>query len=377
MIKPRQLRRSGKTVYDVRLRDPAGRVYNRTFPTKKAAAVYVADEEARRARGTWIDPRVIRTPFDELAGRWLEAGDDKRSSTLGRDRGIVAGHLVPAFGSRPVVSISPEDVQKVVNRWARRLAPSTVGRMFSVLRAVMGFAVDAGVIARNPCRRIRLPEAYPRAARILDADELEQLAAAMGVDGAMVFLAVQGLRWGEIAGLCVRHLDLLRHTVVVERQWTKGGDSGTMVEQRPKTRAGARALAIPEWLSSMLADHLAARGLTAADADAPVFASPTGQALRYDNWRARVWLPAVRAVGLDGFTFHDLKHTAATALVGSGVDIRTARARLGHASPVTTLRIYAQATEAADRDAADRVGETLRPRDGRAMVRPRARRRPR
>jgi integrase len=176
------------------------------------------------------------------------------------------------------------------------------------------------------------------------------------------------LRWGEIAGLRVRHLDLPRNRVVVEQQGTRG-EGSAMVEQDPKTVAGARSLAVPRWLSIMLSDHLRRRGLTGADRDAPIFASPTGMPLRYDNWKIREWEPAVAAAGMAGFTFHDLKHTAGTELVKAGVDAKTAQARLGHASPVTTLKIYAEATAEADRDAADRVRERFRPRDGRGMDR--------
>jgi hypothetical protein len=70
-----------------------------------------------------------------------------------------------------------------------------------------------------------------------------------------------------------------------------------------------------------------------------------------------VWVPAVAAAGFEGLTFHDLKHTAGTTLVEEGVNVKTAQARLGHANPQTTLRIYAQATDRADRQAAERIGE--------------------
>jgi integrase len=90
-----------------------------------------------------------------------------------------------------------------------------------------------------------------------------------------------------------------------------------------------------------------------------VFASPSSDGLSYNNWRARIWLPAAKAAGFEGLTFHDLKHTAGTELVRAGVDVKTAQVRLGHASPVTTFKIYAQATGDADQDAAERVGESL------------------
>jgi hypothetical protein len=54
--------------------------------------------------------------------------------------------------------------------------------------------------------------------------------------------------------------------------------------------------------------------------------------------------------------------------VTGGIDLKTAQSRLGHSSPALTLGVYAQASEAADRDAANVVGaHWIAPRDGRAM----------
>jgi len=356
------LKRTGKTVYDVRLRDPGtGKEYSRTFERKRLAEQFERDERSKQDRGAWISPDRMATSFGDVADAWLASGTDKRGASIVRDRGVVERWLKPAFGARPVGSITPDDVQHTVNAWGQKRSPATVTRMYSVLRAVMNYAVTADLIVKSPCRRIRLPQAHPREARILDAAALAGLAAELGDHGPMVYLAVQGLRWGEIAGLEVRHLDLLRHTVRVEQQRTRGLSYG-MELHAPKTRAGTRTISVPAWLSKLLADHLAARGVTGADQDAPVFVeAATGGPLRYTQWRRAVWLPAAARAGLVGFTFHDLKHTAGTALVSAGVDIKTAQARLGHASPITTLRVYAQATEQADRAAAEAIGDQLRP----------------
>jgi integrase len=64
---------------------------------------------------------------------------------------------------------------------------------------------------------------------------------------------------------------------------------------------------------------------------------------------------------LGALRFHDLRSIAATALVMAGVDVKTAQYRLGHSSARVTLDIYARATQEADRNAADRVGEMFAP----------------
>ena len=90
---------------------------------------------------------------------------------------------------------------------------------------------------------------------------------------------------------------------------------------------------------AMLAGILARRGLTGADTEAYVFASPDGEPLEYSNFRYRRWLPACEAAGIKGLQFHDLRRANATGLVAEGVDVKTAQSRLGHSDPRLTLAI--------------------------------------
>lgn len=67
----------------------------------------------------------------------------------------------------------------------------------------------------------------------------------------------------------------------------------------------------------------------------------------------------VKRSGYHGYNFHELRHTQATLLIGSGVDIKTVQHRLGHASASLTMNIYAHAIAANDRTAADTIGNTI------------------
>ncbi|MGI8514408.1 MAG: tyrosine-type recombinase/integrase, partial [Acidimicrobiia bacterium] len=90
-----------------------------------------------------------------------------------------------------------------------------------------------------------------------------------------------------------------------------------------------------------------------------------GEHLKYSNWLDRIWYPARGKAGLEWLQFHDLRRANATGLVVEGVDIKTAQTRLGHTDPWLTLGIYAQATNEADRAAAERLGERFLRRQGR------------
>ena len=125
-----------------------------------------------------------------------------------------------------------------------------------------------------------------------------------------------------------------------------------MIEDGPKSAAGRRTVALPKPLTDELAAHLEV--FTTPGDDGYVFTSVDGLPVQASNFRNRVWLPAVRAAGLDGLRFHDLRHTAGTLAAYTGATTKELMARLGHASPRAAM-IYQHAT--ADRDR--RIAEGL------------------
>ncbi|MBB6346418.1 tyrosine-type recombinase/integrase [Nonomuraea muscovyensis] len=56
---------------------------------------------------------------------------------------------------------------------------------------------------------------------------------------------------------------------------------------------------------------------------------------------------------------HDLRHVHATTLLLAGVPVHVAAARLGHADPSITLRVYAHVIRAAEASAADIFAQAI------------------
>jgi integrase len=352
-----RLTSGGERRYDVRLRDPSGRVYTKTFRTRREADLFEATERASRARGTWLDPSRAEQKLRDAARDWLDSNPAKRPSSVARDESALRVHILPAIGDRAIGALTPSDIQRCVNEWSRSLAPRSVRRIYQTLAAILNASVLDDRIGRSPCRGIRLPAIDPVDRAVLSSEELAALSEALGPRyGTMVYLgAVLGLRWGECAGLRVGRIDFEECTIRIVEQITRGS-AGRSALGRPKSEASRRTLAVPPALMTMVEDHLGRLDLTRADGQAFVFPSHDSEHLDYSNWLHRIWYPARAKAELDWVQFHDLRRANATGLVVEGVDIKTAQKRLGHTDPRLTLSVYAQAIDGADRAAAAKLG---------------------
>lgn len=348
----KKVTRGGDVRYRVRLRRPDGSEYLRTFRTKREAVQFEASERAAKAQGAWVDPAAGRIKFGTWADEWLAtASHTWRARTIERHRMAIDTHWRPRFGPRPLNSISARDVQAAINDLAGRYQAGSVRTYYGTLRSCLQFAVERELIQRSPCRAIKLPADTGEEKQVVSIDELHRLADAVGPDWrAFIYLAgVLGLRFGEVAGLRRRDVDLERAEVSVRQTLTEV--AGRVTIGPPKSRASVRTVAAPTPLVAELVSYCERRSIESPDA--LLFVNRAGQPLRRGDFRAAVFLPALRRTGLEGLTFHGLRHSAATQWVASGIDIRTVQAWLGHANPQLVLRLYAHASSSAGRQAAE------------------------
>jgi integrase len=346
--------------WDVKLRTPGGKQYSRSFRTKREASAFEAAEVSARNKGTWIDSRGGDITFSDLATRWLAMGTSKRTKTRVRDEGIVQSHLLPTLGERPIGTIRTTDIQDLVNQWTDAgLSPATVTRHRAVLSAVFTLAVNDDLLARTPVRGIRMPRSQPSSGRILTGEESARLLAAVRTDhrDALFLLMTTGMRWSELSGLDIRHVDLMSRTPTLNiHQGAHETTHGIEITDT-KSNASHRTLYLGPEQVEAISRHLRDTSRTAADADQPLFVSPNGKRLTYRNFHARVWTPAIEEAGLSGIRIHDLRKTAATRLLQAGVDHKTVTAYLGHEDLRTTLQHYAKTTPQSLLEASQRLLE--------------------
>jgi len=231
----------------------------------------------------------------------------------------------------------------------------TVAKAYRLLRANLNTAVDDSLIRRNPCRITGAGQEKSPERPVLTVEQVYQLAAAIGARyQAFVLLATfASLRWGELAALTRRHIDLDACTVQVARSLAET-NRGQLLLGPPKSAAGRRTVQVPPLIIPSLRDHLA-RHAQPGD-DGLVFVGPNGGQLRRSNFRHRVWLPALVQAGLPEVHFHDLRHTGNALTASAGASLRELMARMGHASTRGAL-VYLHDTDDRQRAIAAAVSD--------------------
>jgi integrase len=316
---------------------PDGKEHAKSFVKKPDAQRWLDQQEAAKVTRTWTDPTLGRLQFEVWFAEWRQTTAALRPNTEARDALLVRRYVLPHFGSMALVNITQREVRAWVGELTGKgMAASTVQRCYQLLSKVMAAAVDAGMIPETPCRRVPLPRIEREEMRFLDLGEINRLAATMDRRFRLLILvaAYGGLRFGELAGLCWRRVNLDAGTVEVAEIVVEV--EGQLHVGPPKTRASRRRVSLPQ----VVIDELAKYRPPSAELDDRVFTAPKGGLLRLNSFRYRFWRKATAAAGLSGLRIHDLRHTAVALWIAAGANPKIVAARAGHTSVSFTLDRY-------------------------------------
>ena len=320
------------------VRHPSGQRYSKSDPLKRVVAEWAAEAESKMRRGEFIDPRAGKIT---LAAWWVKWFATKRleQATVDAYTSRWRNHIEPSFGSWPLASIQSWDVEKWVTDLGKRgVGKTTVQESLALMSQMMEAAARHQLIMSDPTTLVRAPTPDPHVDRFLSRAEasllLEQFT---GQDRLFVeTLLYCGLRFQEAAGLRRFRVDLLRKRIQVAKVQPRKG-----AEKQPKSAAGSRSVPLTDELVVKLSKHIPAPD------DDLVFRGRDGGRISSENWRKRVWLPAVGRAGLQDPrpTPHDLRHTYGSWLADAGRPAHEIAALMGHGS-LRSVERYIHASEA-------------------------------
>jgi len=278
-----------------------------TFRTRIEAARAGAAAERTVTDGSWLDPAAGKTLFtDYVQDNWWPNLHHLELTTKAAYRSNLDAHFLPYFGTYPMQTITPSLVQGWVSKAVQDgLSPRSIRRHHTLLHSIFKAAVLDRIIAYNPSDGTGLPKVIStRRATITPAQFDALLAAIPRQHRALLQVAIEtGMRWGELAALRPRHLNLTRATVLVAETIVeiskKDSPTGQRYTLKPSPKNDQhRTLAITPELASVLAHRIATLGLQPDDLLFPSTARDTQQPTSRNTFRTRTWRPALQAAGL-------------------------------------------------------------------------------
>ena len=281
--------------------------------------------------------------------------------------GYIDHHIAPNIGNIPLEKLTTMDLQKLYRKLLNKgrvdrveakqqpkgLSAKTVRNINQVISSAMDFAVAQKIIPENPCKAVALPKVEHKEMQTIPAEQLQaflQEAKATGVYEMYYIELATGLRRGELLGLKWTDIDWQNGIIKVRRQVARV--NGQIVEAPLKTKNSYRTVTISQQAIEVLKQQKEKTN------DEYVFPSPNGGPISPDSVNNMLKRVLARA-GIPKVRFHDLRHTFATIALQNGVDIKTVSGMLGHFSAGFTLDTYAHVTTAAQKEAADTMGNVL------------------
>lgn len=295
--------------------------------TSRADALKVLQQKAlavfRDANG--IKKFKQRVMFGEFAQTYL--ANTTQLKDWGTNKCRLDLNLVPFFGKLFLGDITPKHIEEYRSKRLKKIKPITTNRELALPKGMFTKAIDYGYVTANPVKKVKMiPETDCARERILSQEEEERLmaVAAPHFKPFIVIALNGGMRRGEILKLTWSNVDFRNRLVHVVKT------------KRSKNRA------IP--MNNILYRTL--QGLK-AEADG------SGKVYPFKHVQG-VFEAARKKAGLTGLRLHDLRHTFATRLIQSGVDVFTVQKILGHSTITITMR-YVHSFEPQMRDAVDRL----------------------
>lgn len=246
-------------------------------------------------------------------------------------------HIEKLVPDLKICDITCRTYQKLLNDYAISHEKQTTMDFHHHLKGAILDAVDDGLIAQNPTRKIIIKGKSPRKKRpkFLNQHEVQALIKQMNLtteinwDWFILLILKTGLRFSEALAVTPNDFDFSSQKLTIDKTWDYKSSKGTF--QPTKNKSSKRKIQL-DWQTAMQFSQL----VKVYPENQPVFVK--GRIFNSTvNNRLQV---LCKKAEIPSISIHGLRHTHASLLLFADVSIATVARRLGHSSMSTTQETY-------------------------------------
>lgn len=283
-----------------------------------------------------VDEKHI--PFEEFSQEYLEfSKTNKAKKTYGRDKTSMLA-LLRFFRSIYLPRLNTHLIEQFkIKRSGEGVSPRTVNIELRCLSHMLNKAVEWGYIRETPFKGVKLLTYEKKPPRFLTKDEVSRLLdfASPWLKPIIIVMLNTGIRAGERARLKFEDVDFKNKRILIRSSKAKDYRAVPMNEEVEKTLKWLKENYTPPYSTSP-------KSYPREEYQKEyVFCNVDGSPIMNIK---KAFSNAVKKAGLRNVSPHTLRHTFASHLVMSGVDLRTVQRLLGHKS-ITITMVYSHLTE--------------------------------
>ena len=331
-------------------RDSGGVRRAKQFARKKDAEVWSTTAAWQVSQGTHTpDSEAINVK--EAADIWVNRAESEglERSTVQAYRGLANLHVIPLLGAVKLNRLTRPNVEAYRDQLVATRSRAMAAKGVRALASILAEAQRRGLVGQNVATDVKVnrPSRDKVKVEIPTRADIRALLDAADPDFKPMLLTAifTGLRASELRGLRWQDVDFKGATLTVLQRVDQWGTTGP-----PKSAAGRRTVPIPPSLVQTLREW---RLRCPKGPLGLAFPDSLGGVQVHKNILTRRYYPTqVRAALPRRYSFHALRHFAASAFIAQKVDLKRLSGWLGHSTVTLTLDRYGHLLADDTKDAA-------------------------